>query len=51
MKQKEPKKPNGPKKNGLPVSARDYFKAGKRVKGYRRRRAGEGVSEDSTKKR
>ena len=51
MKRKEPKKPNVPKKAGRPVVVRDYFKNGKRVKGYRRRCAREGSSEENEKKR
>ena len=47
------KKPNLPKQKGkvLPVDVKTYFKNGKRVKGYSRRKAGEGnLSQDEKKK-
>lgn len=48
---KEPKKPKAPQRAGRPVVVRDYFKNGKRVKGYNRRRAGEGKSDEDNQKR
>ena len=39
---RKPKQPRKPKKNERPVVVASYFKMGKRVTGYKRRKAGEG---------
>ena len=48
-KQKEPNKPNDPRKKSRmanPIAVRPYFKGNKRVAGYKRRRAGDGDSDE-----
>ena len=49
---KEPKKPKGPAGSRvLPVDVKTYFKNGKRVKGYSRRKAGEASPEEEKKRK
>ena len=46
---KKPKEPVDPRKvakQAAPIAVRTYFKGNKRVKGYKRRRAGDGNSDD-----
>ena len=46
-KQKKPNVPNLNKGKRLPVNVRSYFKRGKRVKGYERRKPGDSANEVS----
>ena len=39
--QKKPKQPNRPNADRRPVDVKSYFKKGKMVKGYKRRKAGD----------
>ena len=45
VERRKPKQPNRPNANRLPVDVRSYFKKGKMVKGYKRRKAGDAVEE------
>jgi len=45
VERKKPKQPNRPNANRIPVDVRSYFKKGKMVKGYKRRKAGDDVEE------
>ena len=49
-KQKKPKSPMPPRMAKRPVDVITYFRKGKRVEGYKRRKAGEAVS-DPNKRR
>ena len=46
VERKKPKQPNRPNANRLPVDVKSYFKKGKKVKGYKRRKAGDAAGDD-----
>lgn len=43
---KKPKQPNKPNANRRPVNVRTYFKNGKRISGYKRRKAGDALADE-----
>lgn len=46
IEKKTPKTPKRPNTNRLPVNVKSYFKNGKRIKGYKRHKAGDAPTKD-----